>query len=53
LEKLCIAEEVFEYKWKINNRRKTKKCNADSTTRNQAKAQPKANSGLGTDMDKV
>ena len=53
LEKSCFAGQVFEYKWKISKRRKTGKRNADSTTRNQAKAQPKANSRPGTDVAKV
>ena len=53
LEKTCFVGQIFEYKWKISKRGKTRKRNADSTTRNQAKAQPKANSRPGTDVPKV
>ena len=38
LEKTCFVGQIFEYKWKLSKRRKTRKHNADSTTRNQAKA---------------
>ena len=37
LEKSCFAGQVFEYKWKISKRHKTRKRNADSTTKSHAK----------------
>ena len=42
LEKTYFVGQIFEYKWKISKRGKTRKRNADSTTRNQAKANLRA-----------
>jgi hypothetical protein len=53
LEKSCFAGHVFEYKWKIIKRHNQAKCNADSTTKKQAKAHPINISGPSTNMGMI
>jgi hypothetical protein len=50
------AGHTFEYKWKTKQKMQFMKHKEDSRNRMpkaQAKAHPKANSGLGTDVDRV